>query len=357
MYDCAHGAVRLHRGHHALALHARVRGPPAAVRLVPRPPAGMPYHPQQIEFARLNLTYTVHEQAQAAASWCSEGTSPAGTTRACRPSAGCAGAATRPRRSATSATASAWPSATALVDVALLEHCRPRGPEPVAAARDGRAAAAEGRHRRTTPRARSRSSTRSTTPRTPAAGTRKVPFSRELYIERDDFREDAAAASSSAWPRAARCACATPTSSPATRWSRTTTGEVVELRCTYDPATRGGDAPDGRKVKGTLHWVSAPHAVAAEVRLYDHLFTAKTPATCRTAATSLDDLNPRLARGAGRRAGRAVAGATRAGDAVPVRAPRLLLRRPRPIGPARPVFNRTVTLRDTWAKIEKAQAM
>ena len=104
-------------------------------------------------------------------------------------------------------------------------------------------------------------------------------------------------------------------------------GEVIELRCTYDPATRGGDAPDGRKVKATLHWVSAAHAVAAEVRLYDRLFTRREPR--RRATTSLAHLNPTsLEVLAGARSSRALAGAA-AGHALPVRAARLLLRRPR----------------------------
>ena len=134
--------------------------------------------------------------------------------------------------------------------------------------------------------------------------------------------------SSSAWRPAARCGCATRTSSPAReRREGPATGEVVELRCTYDPATRGGDAPDGRKVKATLHWVSAAHAVDAEVRLYDRLFNVEEPgAGERTSSTHLnpaslevlDDakVEPSLA-------------ARAAGHALPVRAARLLLRRSR----------------------------
>ncbi len=113
-------------------------------------------------------------------------------------------------------------------------------------------------------------------PENPSAGTRKVPFSREIYIERDDFMEDP--------PRkffrlgigrevrlryAYFVTC--------TEAIKDETGEVVELRCTYDPATRGGDAPDGRKVKGTIHWVAANHAIPAGIRLYDHLFDKENP--------------------------------------------------------------------------------
>src|SRR5207245_7015866 len=109
-------------------------------------------------------------------------------------------------------------------------------------------------------------------PEDPAAGTRKVPFSRVLYIERDDFREDPPKDFFRLAPgREVRLRwayfikCESVVKDPKT-------GEVVELHCSYDPATRGGNAPDGRKVKGTIHWVSADHAVEAEVRLYDHLF-------------------------------------------------------------------------------------
>jgi glutaminyl-tRNA synthetase len=110
-------------------------------------------------------------------------------------------------------------------------------------------------------------------PEDPSAGTR-VPFSRELYIERDDFMEEPRRRSSSGSRPAARCGCATLLHH--VRGGREGRGgEVVELRCTYDPATRGGDAPDGRKVKATLHWVSAAHALDAEVRLYDRLFNAQ----------------------------------------------------------------------------------
>jgi len=186
-------------------------------------------------------------------------------------------------------------------------------------------------------------------PEDPAAGTRKVPFARELYIERDDFLEDPP-------KKFFRLA---PGREVRLRYAYFVTcnevvkdeqGEVVELRCSYDPATRGGDAPDGRKVKGTLHWVSARHAVEAEVRLYETLFLDPAP----TAANFLESLNPsslevipdaRLEPSlCDRPAGRAV------------QFERLGYFCPDPDGtPERPVFNRTVTLRDTWAKISKAR--
>ena len=129
-------------------------------------------------------------------------------------------------------------------------------------------------------------------PEDPGAGTRKVPFSRVLYIERDDFREDA--------PR--KFFRLTPGREVRLRYAYfitcvgvvkdEKTGEVVELHCTYDPATRGGDAPDGRKVKATLHWVSAAHALEVEVRLYDHLFTKEAPNDVKEGQDFKDNLNP-----------------------------------------------------------------
>ena len=129
-------------------------------------------------------------------------------------------------------------------------------------------------------------------PEDAAAGTRKVPFSRVLYIEQDDFREDPAQA---VFPPLAR-----PRSPPALRLLHhlhrrgegRTDGEVVEVHCTYDPATRGGNAPDGRKVKSTIHWVSAAHAVDAEVRLYDNLFTKENPNEMPEGEDFTANLNP-----------------------------------------------------------------
>ena len=110
-------------------------------------------------------------------------------------------------------------------------------------------------------------------PEDPAAGTRQVPFSRELYIEREDFMEEPPKKFYRLAPgREVRLRYAYYHQVRGGGEGRRT-GEVVELRCTYDPDTRGGYAPDGRQVKATLHWVSAAHAVPAEVRLYDRLFT------------------------------------------------------------------------------------
>src|SRR5205823_4284367 len=129
-------------------------------------------------------------------------------------------------------------------------------------------------------------------PEDPAAGTRKVPFSKVLHIEQDDFREDPPKDFFRLAPDRevrfryayfVKCVSAV----------KDAAGNVVELRCTYDPATRGGDAPDGRKVKGTIHWVSARHAAPAEVRLYDHLCKVPNPEDVPEGADWKDNLNPR----------------------------------------------------------------
>src|SRR5207342_2063218 len=128
-------------------------------------------------------------------------------------------------------------------------------------------------------------------PEDAAAGTRKVPFSRELFIERDDFREDPPKKFFRLSPgKEVRLRCAYFIT--CTGLVRDERGEIVELHCTYDPATRGGDSPDGRKVKATLHWVSVAHALPIEVRLYDRLFSVEDPERNRDAGTFIDFLNP-----------------------------------------------------------------
>jgi glutaminyl-tRNA synthetase len=188
-------------------------------------------------------------------------------------------------------------------------------------------------------------------PEDPAAGTRKVPFSRELYIERDDFREDPPKKFFRLSPgKEVRLRSAYfVTCSGVVKDER---GEIVELHCTYDPATRGGDARDGRKVKATLHWVSAAHALAAEVRLYDRLFSVEDPDRATDGGSFLDYLNP--------------ASLTVLTDCKVEPS----LEGARPLdryqferlgyfcvdsgsAPGALVFNRTVGLRDSWARIEQ----
>ena len=186
-------------------------------------------------------------------------------------------------------------------------------------------------------------------PEDPAAGTRKIPFSRDLYIEQDDFRDPAP-------PKYFRLS---PGVEVRLRYAyiikctgvdRDRAGNVTLVRATYDPATRGGDAP-GRKIKGTIHWVSAPHAVDAEVRLYDTLFTVPKPDDAEDFASVLNPKSLEVLRGA--KVERAL------GDVAPetrVQFERLgyFVADWHDCAPGTPVFNRTVGLRDTWGKIEKA---
>jgi glutaminyl-tRNA synthetase len=191
-------------------------------------------------------------------------------------------------------------------------------------------------------------------PEDAAAGTRSVPFSGELYIEREDFMEDLPKKFFRLAPgREVRLRYAYFITCTGVK-KDPSTGEVVELRCTYDPATRGGDAPPGpdgkpRKVQGTLHWVDAHHSAPAEVRLFDRLFTAEEPG--KSTRNYLDDLNPDSLK-----------------SIQAIVEPDLMSTSPgqrfqferlgyfcvdKDSRPGALVFNRTVSLKDTWAKIGK----
>ena len=189
-------------------------------------------------------------------------------------------------------------------------------------------------------------------PENPAAGTRNVPFSRVLYIEQDDFMEEPPKKFYRLAPgREVRLRYGYLVTCVGVVRDEET-GEVREVRCTYDPATRGGTTPDGRKVKATIHWVSAPHALEAEVRLYDALFSVENPGAAKDVDFQ-ELLNPdSLTMLTGCRLEPALAEAVPgsfyqferlgyfcvdAGDSRP----------------GQPVFNRTVTLRDTWAKLQQ----
>jgi glutaminyl-tRNA synthetase len=190
-------------------------------------------------------------------------------------------------------------------------------------------------------------------PEDPAAGTRKLPFSRVLYIEGDDFREDPPKKYFRLSPGAEVrlrygyfVRCTGVTRDPAT-------GQITEVRCTYDPATRGGDAPDGRRVKGTIHWVSAQHAVTAEVRLYEHLFTKANPSDEKDGLDWKAHLNPAsLERVTDAKVEPGLAGAKPGTRYQFERVGYFTVDPDSRAGGL--VFNRTVGLRDTWAKIEKS---
>ncbi|QDT25742.1 glutamine--tRNA ligase/YqeY domain fusion protein [Gimesia panareensis] len=189
-------------------------------------------------------------------------------------------------------------------------------------------------------------------PNDESAGTRKVPFSKVIYIEKDDFMEDP--------PK--KFFRLSPGKEVRLRYAYFVTctdvvkdenGEVIELRCTYDPETRGGDAPDGRKVKATIHWVSDAHALDAEVRLYDHLFDQPDPEDLPEGVDYKSNLNPKSLQ---------VLSGCKLEPGLKAAEPgsRFQFERlgyfcvdTKDSEPGKPVFNRTVTLRDTWAKIGK----
>ncbi|MBT8366845.1 MAG: glutamine--tRNA ligase/YqeY domain fusion protein [Deltaproteobacteria bacterium] len=192
-------------------------------------------------------------------------------------------------------------------------------------------------------------------PEDPTMGTRKVPFSRELYIERDDFMEDPPKKFFRLAPgREVRLryayfiTCTDVVKDPVT-------DEVIELRCTYDPATRGGDAPDGRKVKGTLHWVSAEHSISAEVRLYSHLFRKENPNEVEQGKDFSNYINPKSLEVLKECRVEPSLADMKPGDRCQFERIGYFCLDATDSTPQAPVFNRTVTLRDTWAKILKAQ--
>src|ERR1017187_4280053 len=191
-------------------------------------------------------------------------------------------------------------------------------------------------------------------PEDATAGTRKVPFSRVLYIEQDDFRENPPKQFYRLSPgREVRLrygyfmACTGVVKDEKT-------GEVLEIHCTYDPATRGGNAPDGRKVKSTIHWVSAAHAIDAEVRLYDNLFTREDPNQTDEGENFTANLNPNSLEIL--TCAKLEPSLRDAAQGSRYQFERLGYFCVEPdTAPGRPVFNRTVALRDSYARIEKAQ--
>jgi len=311
------------------------------------------YHPRQIEFARLNLTYTVMSKrmllelvrAGHVAGW-NDPRMPtiSGLRRR--------GYTPEAIRNFCARIGVAKQDST--IDIQLLEHCLREDLN-----RRARRAMAVLRPLRVVvenyPEGQAEEMDAVNNPEDAAAGTRKVPFSRELWIERDDFMEEPPKKYFRLSPGAEVrlrygyfVRCTSVVKNPAT-------GEVVEVRCTYDPATRGGnDPPDGRKVKGTIHWVSAAHAVAAKVRLYDHLFTKENPGEVPKGGHFTDNLNPgslEVLTGCMLEPSLAEA---KLGDLLQFERQGYFCVDPDST-PDRPVFNRTVTLKDTWAKIQKKQ--
>ena len=189
-------------------------------------------------------------------------------------------------------------------------------------------------------------------PEDESAGKRKVPFTRELYIEQDDFMEDAP-------KKFFRLA---PGREVRLRWGyfikceeviKDDNGNIVELHCTYDPETKGGNAPDGRKVKGTIHWVSASHGAPVEVRLYDHLFSKMDPNEVEEGQDFLSNLNPNSLEVIEAIVEPSLT-ESEPGEKFQFERLGYFCADSKDSTKGKPVFNRTVTLRDTWAKIQKS---
>ena len=311
------------------------------------------HHPQQIEFARLNLSYTVMSkrkllqlvQEGRVIGWNDprmptisglrrRGYTPASIRNFCDR----IGLAKR----------------ESTVDIALLEHClredmNKKAPRVMAVLRPLRLVIEN------YPEGRIEMLDAENNPEDPDMGIRKVPFSRELYIEQDDFREDPprkffrlAPGREVRLKHAYYIKCNEVVKNPKT-------GEIIELRCTYDPETKGGWSKDGRMVRGTLHWVSAPQAIQAEVRLYDHLFSKENPSEEEGEGDWRTFLNPNSCEIlTSCRIEPSLAGA-KPEDGFQFLRKGYFCLDSEDSSPEKLVFNRTATLRDTWAKIEKSQ--
>jgi glutaminyl-tRNA synthetase len=311
------------------------------------------YHPRQIEFGRLNLSHTVLSKRYLLR--LVDGGHVSGWDDPRMPTiAGLRRRGYTPEAIQDLLRRIGVAKNESLVDIALLEHClredlNRRAPRAMAVLRPLRVVITN------YPEGQEEELEAINNPEDASMGTRMLPFSRVLYVEQEDFREDAP----KKWFRLALgrevrlkhayyITCREAIKHPRT-------GEVVELHCTYDPESRGGGTADGRKVKGTLHWVSAAHAVDAEVRLYDHLFSKPDPGEVEDWAAFTANLNPNsleVLRGCKVEPSLA--------DAAPGSRYQFLRMgyfcTDPDSGKGRLVFNRTVGLRDTWARLERAQS-
>jgi glutaminyl-tRNA synthetase len=311
------------------------------------------YHPQQIEFARLNINYTVLSKRKLL-TLVEQGYVTGWDDPRMPTISGLRRRGYTPEAIRTFCDRIGVAKRNSVVDVALLEHCvredlNRRAPRVMAVLRPLRVVIDN------YPEDQVEELDAVNNPEDPGMGTRKVPFSRVLYIERDDFREDPPRQFFRLAPgREVRLRYAYfITCTGVVKDDHT--GEVVELHCTYDPATRGGDAPDGRKVRATLHWVSAAHALEAEVRQYDHLFAKADPGDDEEGVDFAASLNPQsLEILSSCRVEPSLVSAA-AGSRYQFERLGYFCVDAVDSSPEALVFNRTVTLRDTWAKIEQAQ--
>jgi glutaminyl-tRNA synthetase len=310
------------------------------------------YHPQQIEFARLNLSYTVLSKRKLRR-LVEEGVVDGWDDPRMPTLSGLRRRGYTPEAIRNFCERIGVAKSNTVIDVALLEHyvrqdLNLRAPRVMAVLRPLRVVIEN------YPEGQVEELDAENNPEDADMGWRKLPFSRVLYIERDDFREDPprkffrlAPGREVRLKHAYLITCVNVVKDA-------TTGEVVELRCTYDPETRGGAAPDGRKVRGTLHWVSAEHALDAEVRLYDHLFTKPNPDDVETGQDFTANLNRRsLEVLTGCKVEPSLGGAAPGMRFQFLRQGYFCVDADSTAGAL--VFNRTASLRDTWARIERRQ--
>jgi len=307
------------------------------------------HHPRQIEFARLNLSYTVLSKRKLI-QLVQEGHVTGWDDPRMPTISGLRRRGYTPEAIRNFCDRIGVAKSNSIVDIALLEHCvredlNRRAPRVMAVLRPLKLIIEN------YPENHVEELEAENNPEDPAAGTRKIPFSRELYIEQDDFREDPPKKFFRLAPgREVRLKHAY-----IIKCERIVkdekTGEITEVICTYDPETRSGGPQAGRKVKGTLHWVSAAHAVEAEVRLYDRLFLKENPGDEEDLASCINPESLEILNNCKVEPG--LAGA-KPGDRFQFLRLGYFCVDP-DSSEERPVFNRTVPLRDTWAKIEKRQ--
>lgn len=306
-------------------------------------------HPQQIEFARLNLNYTVMSKRKLLQlvneNFVSGWDDPRMPTIC-----GLRRRGYTPESIRDFCDRIGVAKADSMVDVGMLEHCvredlNRRAPRAMAVLDPLKVVITN------YPEGQVEEITADNIPDNPESGKRKIPFSREIYIEQDDFREDPPNKFFRLAPgREVRLKYAYFVTCQ--NVVKDASGKITEIHCTYDPATKGGDSPDGRKVKGTIHWVSVQHALEAEVRLYEHLFVTADMNTAEGDYRS--HLNPKSLT--------VIKGYIEPGLAAASSGTKFQFERTgyfcvdsADSKPGKPVFNRTVTLKDSWTKIEKKE--
>jgi glutaminyl-tRNA synthetase len=311
------------------------------------------HHPQQIEFARLNLSYTLMSKRKLL-QLVEEGSVTGWDDPRMPTISGLRRRGYTPESIRDFCDRIGLAKRESMVDIALLEHClredlNKRAPRVMAVLDPLRVIIVN------YPEGSEEMLDAENNPEDPSMGTRRIPFSRELYIEREDFREAPPKKFFRLSPgrevrlkHAYYIKCEEVVKDPKT-------GKIVEVRCSYDPETRGGWSKDGRMVRGTLHWVSAPHSIEVEVRLYDYLFTKTDPSEVEEGKDWWEYLNPKSLEILKSCRGEPSLSEIKAGDPVQFLRKGYFCLDPIDTTVERLVFNRTATLRDTWAKIEKAQ--